>query len=377
MKIAVAANSAWYLYNFRRNLMQSLMACGHQIIAISPVDSYADRLRQEGFAHRALPLSASGTNPLRELLTVMRVRRVLAEEGVAIAFTFTPKLNIYAGLVARGLSLVHVPNVSGLGRVFIRPSALTPFVRMLYRFAFKPARQVIFQNEDDRDIFIRYGMVRRERTVRVPGSGVDILRFTPAATRAQGDVVVFLLIARMLWDKGVGEFVAAARSLRREHPLLRFELLGSSTSDNPAAIPGDTLRSWQEEGVVVHTDHVDDVRPHIAGAHCVVLPSYREGLPRTLLEAAAMAKPLITTDVPGCRDTVDDGVNGFLCQPASAESLEGAMRRFLALSADERSAMGRNGRTKVEQQFNENTVISVYLALAGSAEVAKNKAGAT
>ena len=366
MKIAVIANSAWYLYNFRRNLMRALSASGHSPIAIGPNDEYAERLRQEGYAYRPLDLSAAGTNPLHELLTLWRLRRMLIEEGIEIAFTFTPKPNIYTGLVARGLSLTHVPNVSGLGRVFIHRNWLTPLVLRLYRLALRQSDKVIFQNEDDREVFLRKRLVARDKTMRVPGSGVDLARFAPAAAPAPGEPVVFLLIARMLWDKGVGEFVAAARTLKREHPQLRFELLGSSTSTNPAAIPPDTLQGWTSEGVVTHTDHVDDVRPHIARAHCVVLPSYREGLPRTLLEAAAMARPLIATDVPGCRDTVTDGDNGFLCEVANSSSLEGAIRRFLALSDAERADMGARGRHRVEQQFSEERVIDTYRALAES-----------
>ncbi len=365
MKIAVIANSAWYLYNFRRSLVRSLSASGHTPIAIGPSDEYADRLRQEGFAYRPLNLAAAGTNPCSELLTLWRLRRILVDEGIEIAFTFTPKPNIYTGLAARGLPLLHVPNVSGLGRVFIHRNWMTPLVLQLYRLAFRRSDKVIFQNEDDRDVFLRYHLVAGDKTIQVPGSGVDLVRFAPVPM--QDEPVVFLLVARMLWDKGVGEFVEAARSLKLERPALRFALLGSSTSANPAAIPCETLRGWVAEGLVTHTEHVDDVRPHIASAHCVVLPSYREGLPRTLLEAAAMARPLIATNVPGCRDTVTDGDNGFLCEPANAGSLELAMRRFLAQGAPERAAMGVRGRGRVESRFSEELVLATYRALAEGA----------
>lgn len=364
MKVAVIANSAWYLYNFRRNLLRELKAHGHTPLAIGPGDAYAGRLQQEGFAYRPLALAAAGTNPLHELRTLYRLRRVLVEEGIEIAFTFTPKPNIYTGLAAWGLPLTHVPNVSGLGRVFIHRNWLTPLVQRLYRLAFRRSDKVIFQNEDDRRVFLEHRLVAAEKTLRVPGSGVDLVRFAPAAAPDSDAPVVFLLVARMLWDKGVGEFVEAAREVRRAHPDVRFELLGSTGSANPAAIPVDTLRGWVAEGVVTHTDHVDDVRPHIERAHCVVLPSYREGLPRTLLEAAAMARPLIATDVPGCRDTVTDGENGFLCAPADAQSLARAMERFLALGAPERAAMGERGRRRVEAHFSEAVVLDTYVSIA-------------
>jgi len=363
MKIAVIANSAWYLYNFRRNLLLALAAAGHEAIAISPVDDYARRLQEDGFVHHPLKLTAAGANPLRELSVLMQLRQLLKAQAVNVAFTYTPKVNIYTGLAARGLKFTHVPNVSGLGRVFIRPSPLTPIVRTLYRLAFSRASRVVFQNEDDREMFILNGLARRESTLRVPGSGVDMARFRPAPFEAATPEVTFLLVARVLWDKGVGEFVEAARALRKDHPEARFQLLGSSTSDNPAAVPAQTLRSWQDEGLLTHVDHVDDVRPFISRSQCVVLPSYREGVPRSLLEAAAMGRPLIATDAPGCRDTVDEGVNGFLCEPASAKSLEAAMRRFLALSPQQREAMGARGREKMERQFDEGKVLSTYLEL--------------
>lgn len=362
MKIAVIANSAWYLYNFRRNLMRALAQAGHQPIAVSAADPYAQRLREEGFEHRPLPLEAAGTQPLRELATLASLRRLLQREQVATALTYTPKANIYTGLVARSLRFAHVPNVSGLGRVFIRPSPLTPLVRVLYRQAFKHALNVVFQNEDDRELFVRMGLVERSITLRTPGSGVDIDHFRPNGPNPTG-APRFLLVARMLWDKGVGEYVEAARALRADHPEVEFHLLGSSASDNPAAVPAQTLRSWQETGVVRHTEHVDDVRPLLAQAHCVVLPSYREGVPRSLLEAASMGKPLIATDAPGCRDTVIDGVNGFLCRPRDAKSLEQAMRSFLALSPQQQAAMGEHSRSMVEREFDESLVIATYLEL--------------
>lgn len=367
MRIAVVANSGWYLFNFRVNLMRALKDAGHEVVAVSPPDEHAGRLQALGFTHRPLALQASGTNPLRELATVWRLRRLLARERVDVAFTYTPKPNIYTGLAARGMRLVHVPNVSGLGRVFIQPSALTPLVRVLYRFAFRRARAIVFQNEDDRGVFVRSGLADQDRTLRVPGSGVDLERFVPGAAASleasPGGEIVFLLVARLLWDKGVGEFVAAARSIRAEHPHVRFRLLGAATADNPAMIPRETLQGWLDEGLVTHVDRVDDVRPHLAAAHCVVLPSYREGVPRSLLEAAAMGKPLIATDVPGCRDVVDEGVNGFLCAAKDPESLARAMRRVIAMDPAEREALGARGRRKVESQFDERQVLATYLAL--------------
>ncbi|MCU0769449.1 MAG: glycosyltransferase family 4 protein [Burkholderiaceae bacterium] len=322
MKIAVVANSAWYLYNFRRRLMQALRDDGHEVVAISPTDAYAQKLQTDGFEWTEWPLAAAGTNPWRELRAVADLRRALARGQVDLAFTYTPKANIYAGLAARGLPLVHVPNVSGLGRAFIQRGLLTRLVAGLYRLAFSRARTVVFQNEDDRSEFLAAGLVDPERTVRVPGSGVDLDRFAPVPLPTGGAPV------------------------------------------NPTAIPADEVRSWEEEGLVELLGTCDDVRPHLARALCVVLPSYREGVPRVLLEAAAMARPCIATDVPGCRDAVVDGRTGLLCASRDSAALAGAMQRFIEAGPAVWASMGVAGRRHVEDHFDERRVIETYRTIA-------------
>ena len=198
----------------------------------------------------------------------------------------------------------------------------------------------------------------------VPGSGIDLERFTltPSPSPASGrGGIRFLLVARMLWDKGVGEYVAAARRVRRRYPDAEFGLLGFLDVQNPAAISREQMDAWVDEGVVRYLGVSDDVRAQIAAADCVVLPSYREGTPRTLLEAAAMGRPLITTDAVGCREVVEDGVNGLLCRVRDADDVADKMEQMIALSADERTEMGRRGREKVEREFDERFVIEAYL----------------
>jgi len=369
MRIAIAANSGWYLYNFRRSLMHALREAGHRPVAVSPHDDYIERLIDEGFDFIDVALDAAGTNPLQELGTVQRLRQLLRGGRFDAAFTWTPKANIYFGLAAKGLRLQHVPNVSGLGRVFIDESWLTPLVRRLYRSAFQTARVVIFQNDDDQREFTQLGLVRSDRTVRVPGSGVDLSRFVPTPLPAGGAGVtrvrpVFLFIGRILRDKGVVELVEAARIVRATHPGAVFRLLGSIGANNPTAVPAEQVQAWAAEGVVQVLGPTDDVRPEIAAAHCVVLPSYREGVPRVLLEAAAMARPCIATDVPGCRDAVDHGVTGLFCAVRNVDSLAQALLSFIELPAEAQEAMGRAGRAKVERQFDERLVLATYTGLA-------------
>lgn len=362
MRIAVVANTSWYLYNFRRNLMNALRADGHEVLAIGPEDEYAGRLRAEGYPHTAVQFLGSSVNPWQEARTVIALGAALRRWKADLVLSYTPKGNIYTGLAARWLGVPFLPNVSGLGRAFIRPSPLTHLVRALYRATLGRAPTVFFQNDEDRDAFVRSRLVDAQRAVRVPGSGIDLTHFQPPSSEEAGPFR-FLLVARLLWDKGIGEYVEAARRIRQLRPDVRFELLGFVGIDNPSAVPRAELDAWMKQGVIEYLGATDDVRPHLARAHCAVLPSsYREGVPRSLLEAAAMARPIVTTDAPGCRDTVEDGRTGFLCRPRDAKDLEEKMLRMLALPAEERRQMGLRGRAKVKREFDERLVIDAYRA---------------
>jgi glycosyltransferase involved in cell wall biosynthesis len=347
--------------------MQSLREHGHRPVAISPHDKYIERLIAEGFDFIDLPLDASGINPLRELRTLHRLRRLLEHACIDAAFTYTPKANIYFGLAAKGLGIHHVPNVSGLGRVFIARSWLTPLVTKLYALAFKSSRAVIFQNDDDHREFVRLSVVSPARTVRVPGSGVDLSKFQPTPTMPRpGGACVFLFIGRILRDKGIVEFIEAARQVRSIHAATRFQVLGSVGAPNPTAVSMAEVEGWVTSGLIEYLGSTDDVRPAIAAADCVVLPSYREGVPRVLLEAAAMGRPSITTDAPGCRDAVDAGVTGLMCPVRDVDALAACMLAFVAQPAEVRVEMGRMARAKMERQFDENIVLGTYVQLASS-----------
>lgn len=378
MRVAVVANSSWYLFNFRLSLMQALKAAGHEVVAVGPADDYVGRLAAGGVRHRAIPLAAASVNPVRELGTVWALYRVIRDEGVDVVLSYTPKGNIYGALAAAMNGSPTVPNVSGLGRVFIRRSPLTRLVKQLYRLALRRAAPVFFQNLDDLHLFVRLGLVGAAQAERLPGSGVDLERFAPAGSGAAFGLTerppragpgaacrrhgfTFLLVARLLWDKGVGEYVDAARKVRLKYPAVEFGLLGFLDVQNPSAIPHGQVAAWVAEGVVDYLGSTDDVLPYLRRADCVVLPSYREGVPRTLLEAAAIAKPLITTDAPGCRDAVDDGVTGFLCRLRDADDLADKMLRMVEMDRDEFLAMGRRGREKMVREFDERVVIARYL----------------
>ena len=272
MRIAVVANTTWYLYNSRRSLMRSLADAGHQVIAVGQADAYVEKLTSLGIRHRGIPVLGASVNPFVELKTVFALRRIFREEGVELVLSYTPKGNIYSALASKA-RVALIPNVSGLGRVFVRPSLLTPLVKFLYRLAFGRARRVLFENNEDLELFAVSGLVARSKAERIPGSGVDLSRFAPCQ-REQREPFVFLLVARMLWDKGVGEYVQAARKLRATHPHVEFRLLGFLEVQNPSAIKREQMQAWEAEGVVRYLGATDDVVPQLCDANCVVLPSY-------------------------------------------------------------------------------------------------------
>jgi len=277
---------------------------------------------------------------------------------------FTTKPNIYGSLAAQKLRIPTINNIAGLGSLFTSDGMATYVVKMLYRVALRNSGLVFFQNPDDRELFVDDKLIRHGRHNLLPGSGVDLARFTPAPLpeHIDGAPFRFLLIARLLWDKGVGEYVEAARRLKAEGRAVECQMLGFLRADNPTAIPPETVAAWEREGVVRYLGSAEDVRPHIAHADCVVLPSfYREGTPRSLLEAASMGRPVITTDAVGCRETVDDGVTGFLCQPRDAADLAATMRRMMDMAPAARTEMGQRGRAKMEAEFDERIVIESYL----------------
>lgn len=363
-RVIISINTAWNLVNFRAGLIRALVEDGFEVVAAAPKDDFAPQLAALGARYVDLPMDNGGTNPVRDAQLWWRFRQLFKAERPDVYLGYTVKPNVYGSMAAHSLGIPVVNNIAGLGAVFISQSPVTKVVKQLYRTALKRSAHVFFQNPDDRALFVDEGLVAKGVTSLIPGSGIDLNRFSPLADRGvPGEQMCFLLIARMLWDKGVGEYVDAARMIRQQYPNARFALLGFLDVRNPAALSRAQVQQWVDEGVVEYWGTSTDVREQIAQADCVVLPSYREGTPRTLLESAAMGKPLVTTDAVGCKEVVDDGVNGYLCQVRSVGSLAGAMKKMIQLSAEQRSAMGQRGRQKMERQFDEQKVIDAYLGV--------------
>lgn len=369
-KIVIALNTAWNLFNFRAGLIRAMVAAGYEVIAVAPNDQYAARLAELGCRYIALPMDNKGTNPLMDTLLFLRFLRLFWRERPEVFLGYTIKPNVYGSLAARLAGVAIINNIAGLGTAFIRDSWLTRLVRLLYKVALSGSSHVFFQNNDDLQLFVAKGLVAPDKVSRLPGSGIDLDAFRPQTKRdGGGDSFTFLLVARLLRDKGVGEYVDAARIVSKAHPEAKFQILGFLDAQNQTAVTREEMSAWVAEGVVEYLGVSDDVRPFLAEADCVVLPSYREGVPRSLLEGAAMARPLVATDVVGCRDVVRDGVNGLLCKVADAPDLAARMLDMLNLPREERMRMGLAGRQIMENEFDERVVINQYLSVIGNLTV--------
>jgi glycosyltransferase involved in cell wall biosynthesis len=332
------------------------------VTVLAPPDESVADLEGMGCVVRPLAMSVKGLNPFEDLKLQSRIGQAFSTERPDIVLSYTIKNNIFGAAAARGAGVPFLPNVTGLGTAFLSGRVLETVTEQLYRRAFAPLPRVFFQNEDDRDLFLARRLVREDQAQLVPGSGIDLARFAPVLMPESDQALVFLMIARLLRDKGVIEFVDAARMVKAHHPRARFQLLGATGAENRTAIGRETVAGWEREGIIEYLGTTSDVRPVIAKATCVVLPSYREGAPRTLIEAAAMARPVIATDVPGCRSVLDHGVSGLLCEVRNAASLAEAFERFIALPPEARAAMGRAGRAKMEAEFDEKIVVAHYRA---------------
>ena len=389
MKILFFANTEWYLYNFRLPLARYLRDHGHEVVMLSPPGPYVAQLQAAGFRTLTVPMQRRSLNLLRELALLNHIRRLYAQERPDLAHHFTIKCVVYGALAAR---LTGVPKrinaVTGLGHVFtsdsLKARLLRPPVRALLRLALGGANsRLIVQNPDDQAAFQRTGLIDSAHVRLIRGSGVDTERFqpnqydsphspppgttpalraTPPSPRRGLGSLKILLATRLLWEKGVGEYVAAARQLRQEGIAAEFLLAGDLDPGNPASIPVEQLDRWRQDSDVTLLGHIDDMATLLAQTDIAVLPSYREGTPRSLLEAAACGLPLVTTDAPGCREIVQHEVNGLLVPVKDAAALAAALRRLCQEPAT-RQRMGRASRAKALAEFDERLVFEQTLAV--------------
>lgn len=359
-KVLLVANTSWYLYNFRRPLARALRERGVQPVLLAPKDAYSERLLQEGFQWQELDVPKNRLNPWREFKSFLGFIAAYRREKPVAAHHFTIKCVIYGTLAARITGVPRQINaVTGLGHVFLSKSWKATLLRgpltLAYRFVLgSEASRVIFQNPDDRKTFVDAGLVDTRHTVLIRSSGVDISRFTPKAGPLQEPGIHVLFASRLLREKGIFELIEAIRLLKAQpkNTDITFSIAGDISAGNPSAITQSQIEQWRKEGLARFVGHVDSVHDLIATSDLVVLPSYREGTPRILLEACAMEKAVVTTDVPGCREVVEHERNGLLVPSHDSQALAAAIER-LAHDAPLRETMGKLGRRKVLAEFSD------------------------
>jgi len=359
MKIILFANTDWYLYNFRLTLAQASRKKGHAVVLLSPPGEYGPRLVQAGFRWISFPLSRRGMNPFSELITLWRLARLYSRERPDLVHHFTVKCVLYGSLAAKMAGVKGVVNaIIGLGYVFIGDEWPVRLLRWLVKGFYRRAlrgTQVIFQNPDDQELFSRNGLVNRKQVTLIPSSGVDIEKFSPSPEPAGEPLVI--LPARMLWAKGVNEFVLAAGILRLAGVQARFALIGDTDPGNPEAVPVDQLEKWRKEGIIEWWGWQEDMPMLYRQAHIVCLPSYyREGTPKSLIESAACGRPIVTTDRPGCREVVRHQQNGLLVPVRDSRALAEALKTLIG-DAALRKQMGKKGRELAVAEFSLEKVI--------------------
>jgi glycosyltransferase involved in cell wall biosynthesis len=370
MRVLILSSLSFSLVNFRGQLLRAMVAQGHYVVASAPDrdPEVEAKLAAMGVHFVQTPMARAGSNPVSDLRTVANYLRLILSERPGIVVAYTQKPIIYGGLAARlagGCRFFAL--MSGLGYVFSQAADDRPLlrriVRTLYRSALRGAETVFVFNRDDREEMLRQGILSpRQHVVQVPGSGVDVDYFRSVPVPS-GDPT-FLMIGRYMRDKGIADFIAAAKIVRQRHPKARFQLLGRAEDQTPTSVSRAEVEQWAGDSVEL-IDETRDVRPYLAASTVFVLPSfYREGLPRTILEAMATGRPIVTTDMPGCREPVIPHVNGLLVPPQDAEALAAALSRFIDEPGLARR-MGKESRRIAEREYDVTLVNSLLLSEMG------------
>jgi len=361
-KIAVIENGLFSTYTMRDSLMQCLLKEGYDVTILTHTNSFVSQVEKTGL--KVINIGSGNVNPVKVFRYIFNLYRALKQVQPDICLTFSIRPAIWGNYITRYLKIPTITNITGVGPLFTSKNFAYKVARSIYRSALSKTKKVFFQNFDDMELFIEKRFVKKEMAERIPGSGVDYQKFSPIHSNEKSqDNFTFLFISRLIKDKGIFEFVEAARILRKKYPLVLFNVIGPFWSQNLKSntITKSVLQNWITEGIIDYQGEKKDVRKFIAEADCVVLPSYREGTSNILLEAASMERPIITTNATGCKEIVDDKITGFLCEVKDSVDLANKMEKMLLLPGQQRESMGKNARQKMIREFDKQIVLRAYL----------------
>ncbi len=359
--IALLVNTSWNIYNFRMNIVKALTDQGYEVLCIAPQDNYSMKLVSDQVKYIAVKMENRGVNPWRDFLLFLSLWKLFRTHKPDVILQFTIKPNIYGSMAARLVGIPVINNVSGLGTVFLNDNLSSKVAMGLYKIAFRSPFKVFFQNREDRDLFVNEGLVKDEITQVIPGSGVNLNRFAYQPYQRQ-QTFIFLMASRLIHDKGLYEYLEACNKVKEKFGQeVECWLQGGPADHERAGITKEQMDTILARYAVKYFPFTDSIEEFLKKADVVVLPSYREGVSRMLLESAAMGKPLIATDVPGCREIVRNGYNGLLCKVKDAKDLSRVMIAMFEKSERELQIMGEHSRLLVENEFSDEVVTSAYL----------------
>jgi glycosyltransferase involved in cell wall biosynthesis len=361
--IALVSNSTWAVYNFRIDLIRFLCQRGYRVLVIAPEDEFAGLLQKEGCIYCPISFNNRSENPFRDVELYFRLRKIYKTYAPDFIFHYVIKPNIYGSLAAASFGIKSIAIITGLGYSFAKKNWLNYLVSVLYKRSLRKVEEVWFLNNEDARIFIRARIVDIKKMRVLPGEGINAEYFAPSnhPMQREGGPFRFLMCTRLLRSKGVGVYADAARILRKKNFRLEFDLIGFFEKHHPDSIQEEDLAKWEKEGLIRYHGFAKDVRPFLEKADCFVFPSfYNEGIPRSLMEAASMELPIITSLNRGCKEVVQDNSNGYLCNPNDPFDLADKMEKMIQISPEERIIMGRNGRALVKQKFNIELILEEY-----------------
>ncbi len=354
-KVMIFVNHDVVIYNFRLELVERLLKEKYQVIISAPNGEKIEKLKQLGCTHVVTDIRRHGTNLFRELKLLVHYYRILRKNQPDVVLTYTVKPNLYVGLVCRLLKIPYIANITGLGTAFAKPGMLSKCLLIFYRFALKKAWKVFFQNSDNQHVMQVHKVVHGNDAL-LPGSGVNLEKNAYESYPEESQGITFITIGRIMKDKGTDELIAAATAVKKEFPETRFVMLGFFDG-----VYEQKIQEAQENGIIEYDGFQEDVHDFIKKSHALIHPSYHEGMANVILEAAATGRPILASDIPGCREAIDDHATGLLFAPRDVQSLEKTIREFVCFSHDEKAEMGRLGRIKMQEHFDRSIVVDAYM----------------